>query len=317
MTNAQSTDVAAGGAAADPAAGGVAQPPPPMRSQVAADPTGAASALLGASAPRRPRSPLGYTAVSLAIVAAIVALAIWAATSSTLVTDLNGRLPLWTFLGLGALLALFTIVTGWAITGEVGGALIDPRKGRMSLSRLQVLAWTILVLSAYLNAFVVNIAAGRHDPLDVAIPGELLIAMGISLASLTGAQAVLGYKQSVHGTSVQTPELGVDLVPGAEVRTATEEDVRASVLKGRRARWRDVFMGDSAEASDSLDLGKVQMFYITVALVVGYGIAVATAFTPIKVGADGGIATLPALNQAFVALLGLSHAGYLTAKATS
>ena len=45
-----------------------------------------------------------HTVGSLVIIALIIALAIWAATSNTLLTDLNGKLPVWTFLGLAALL---------------------------------------------------------------------------------------------------------------------------------------------------------------------------------------------------------------------
>ena len=30
--------------------------------------------------------------------------------------------------------------------------------------------WTILILAAHLNAFIVNIAAGRSNPIDVGIP---------------------------------------------------------------------------------------------------------------------------------------------------
>src|SRR5262249_13411943 len=119
----------------------------------------------------RPKWQHWHTLVCVLIIAAIVALAIWAATSETLLTDGGGRLPVWTFLGLAALLTAFTVLIGWAITGRAGGALIDPKKRRYSLSRLQMIGWTILILAAYLNAFIVNIAAGRDNPIDVGIPG--------------------------------------------------------------------------------------------------------------------------------------------------
>ena len=260
--------------------------------------------------PAPPASPewrLWHTLASVAIVAAIVGLAIWAATSKTLVKDLDGHLPVWTFLALIALLASFAVLMGWGITGHVAGLLMDPKKGRrMSLSRLQVLAWTFLVLAAYLNAFIVNISAGRANPLEVSIPGELLIAMGISIGSLLGTKIVLGYKQDQHGI-VLGP---ADAVP---LTVASDATLRSAVYKAPVAQWRDVFEGDTAEGVGSLDLSKVQMFYITVALVLGYGIAVASGFAH----SESGIGSLPQLDQAFVALLAISHAGYLTSKAAS
>jgi hypothetical protein len=232
-----------------------------------------------------------HTLASLAILGLIIGFAIWGATSKTLLTDLNGKLPVWTFLGLAALLLIFAALVGWGITGHVGGLLEDPMKGRrMSLSRLQALAWTFLVIAAYLNAFIVNIAGNFQDPLNVAIPGELLVAMGISIGSLAGAKIVLAVKESKNP-------------PGAE----------PAVVKSQSPRWSDLFQGDTPETADSLDLGKIQMFYITIALVLGYGIVVAAKFAHVK----GGISTLPNLDPAFVALLAISHAGYLTTKAAS
>jgi hypothetical protein len=244
------------------------------------------------AAPPEPAPPPGrwrlwHTLAGLAIVAAIIALAIWAATSKTLLEDLDGRLPVWTFLALAALFLGFAALVGWGITGHVGGLLMDPTKGgRMSLSRLQVLAWTFLVLSAYLNAFIVNLAGRFDDPLDVDIPGELLVAMGISIGSLAGAKVVLAVKENNN--------------PGA-------------VLKTGSPGWSDLFQGDTIDTANSLDLGKMQLFYITIALVLGYGIVVATGFAHVTDKID----SLPALDQSFVALLAISHAGYLTTKAAS
>jgi hypothetical protein len=233
---------------------------------------------------------LWHTIASLTILALIIAFAIWGATSKTLLTAAHGKLPVWTFLGLAALLLIFAALVGWGITGHVGGLLMDPAKGRrMSLSRLQALAWTFLVIAAYLNAFIVNIAGSFQNPLDVAIPGELLVAMGISLGSLAAAKVVLAVKDS------------------------KSDPTAPAVYKSPTPRWSDLFQGDTVETAGSLDLGKIQMFYITVALVLGYGIVVAAKFAHVQ----SGISTLPPLDSAFVAVLAISHAGYLTTKAAS
>ena len=254
-------------------------------------------------APPGPPPPPGewklwHTLASLAVLALIIALAIWAATSKTLLKDLNGHLPVWTFLALAALLLLFAALVGWGITGHLGGLLEDPKKGRrLSLSRLQVLAWTFLVVAAYFNSFIVNLAGGFSNPLDVAIPGELLIAMGISIGSLAGQKVVLAVKEDKNG----------DVPAGAATTN------KSAVVKSPVPQWSDLFRGDTAETAGSLDLGKMQLFYITVALVLGYGIVVASGFAHVSQG----ITTLPKLDQAFVAVLAISHAGYLTTKAAS
>jgi hypothetical protein len=275
--------------------------PPPAPQELA----GPLPPLPPATPPPDGRWRIWHSVAALGILAAIIGLAIWAGISKTLATDLNGRLPVWTFIALALLMLAFAIVIGWGITGHVGGLLADPVKGgRLSLSRLQVLAWTFLVLAAYLNAIVVNLARGVPDPLDVAIPGELLIAMGISVASLTGARIVLKAKEANNGVALPT-----DFDRDARTISAN----KSAVYKAGFADWRDLFAGDTAETAGALDLGKIQMFYITVALVLGYGIVVATGFAHVS----DKITTLPQLDQAFVALLAISHAGYLTMKGAS
>ena len=79
---------------------------------------------------------LWHTLVSLAIVAAIIALAIWAATSKTLLKDVNGQLPVWTYLALIALFLGFAVLVGWGTTGHVGGLLMDGWKLRITAMSL-------------------------------------------------------------------------------------------------------------------------------------------------------------------------------------
>jgi hypothetical protein len=250
-----------------------------------------------------------HTLLTLAIVALIVGLAIFAASSKKLITS-GGNLPLWTFIGLALLMAAFIALAGWGITGNVAGALIEPKKGRMSLSRLQVILWTILVLSAYLTAFIVNVASDKTNPLTVAIPPELLIAMGLSITTLAGTGIVLNYKQNQLNPAGAPERVRLQL----EARNINYDDT-TGVLVADRAQWRDIFEGDTPDTATYLDLGKIQLFYITVALVLGYAIAVGNLFTGVDV--HTGVTTLPAIDKGFVALLAISHAGYLTTKAAS
>jgi hypothetical protein len=248
------------------------------------------------------------TLVGVGIVAAVIALAIWAANSHKLITAVSGRLPVYTFLALAALLTVFTLLIGWTITGSLGGALVDPKKGRYSLSRLQLISWTILILAGYLNAFIANIAAGRSHPITVAIPGQLLAAMGISIGGLVGTQLVLGYKKDNHNVITATD--GNSVILG-------KNDSSSALVQASSTSIADIFKGDTAGGSRSLDLGKLQLFFVTVVLVLGYGIWVAAQFAHLRSGASGGVGSLPKIDQAFVALLALSHGGYLTTKAAA
>ena len=73
------------------------------------------------------------------------------------------------------------------------------------------------------------------------------------------------------------------------------------------------FRGEEIGNAAHLDLGKIQLFYFTVILVLAYAVALGTAFA----SGAARIGEFPALDSGIVALLGISHAGYLTHKAIS
>jgi hypothetical protein len=199
---------------------------------------------------------------------------------------LGGRTVLaWVLIA--ALMACFAVVAGHGVTGLARGVLIDERH-RITLGRLQMLLWTILVLSAYMAAALANIGRGAARPLDVEIPSELWLTMGISTASLIAAPAALQFKERRHG--------------GALLHSwETEKESRLS----------DLFHGEEEADHDHLDLGKVQMFLFTVVLILGYGLAVGDMLDE----STAPFAALPAVDEGVVTLLAISHAGYLTRKA--
>src|SRR5579871_4441914 len=111
--------------------------------------------------------------------------------------------PAWrglAFLLMMALMLAEFAVLGWLINGRPTGAFIDNRN-RMSLSKLQAAAWTIVVLSAFATAAAYNIAAAAYEDtsitaLAITIPNELLLAMGISATSLVATPALLTIKSN-------------------------------------------------------------------------------------------------------------------------
>jgi hypothetical protein len=73
------------------------------------------------------------------------------------------------------------------------------------------------------------------------------------------------------------------------------------------ARLADLFQGDEVGNAAHLDLGKVQMFFFTLVLVLTYTAALVLMFTDASTAITG----LPPVDQGMVALLGISHAGFL------
>jgi hypothetical protein len=197
-----------------------------------------------------------------------------------------GESTLFAWVLIAILMALFTIVAGHGVTGIGRGVLIDDRH-RLSLSRLQMMLWGILVLSGYMAAALSNIGRGMGGPLEVEIPSELLLAMGISTASLVASPVALAYKQRRRPGQV------------------------ASLPNPACSHMSDLFRGEETSDEKDLDLGKVQMFLFTVVLIVGYALALGDQFA----GQEGMISSLPNIDGAVVSLLAISHAGYLTKKA--
>jgi len=92
------------------------------------------------------------------------------------------------------MMATFAILAGRGITGYWRGILIDSRN-KMSLGRLQLVAWTLLVLSALVTAAVTNGAFGAQSTLAIHVPEELWVLLGISTASAIAGPALLAPKR--------------------------------------------------------------------------------------------------------------------------
>jgi len=74
-----------------------------------------------------------------------------------------------------------------------------------------------------------------------------------------------------------------------------------------------MFQGDEIGNTAYVDVSKVQMFYFTIVAVLAYAYALCSAMNDIYPAR--GFA-MPTPSDALVALLGISHAAYLTSKTT-
>jgi hypothetical protein len=225
-----------------------------------------------------PRHTIALVALLAAIAVVGVALP-WAADASG--GYKHARLLAWlTTLGL---FTGFALVVGHGLTGLARGIFVDERN-KLSVSRLQMFLWTVLVLSAYLSAALANVGLGATEPLAVTVPQPLWLAMGVSTGSLVASPLVL---HRAKGKGVALNDTPVD------------------------SRWTDLVRSEERGLVDVVDLGKLQLLLVTVVLVLAYAIVVGHAL------ADDSkiIRALPGIDDAFVIMLGISHAGYIAKKA--
>jgi predicted acylesterase/phospholipase RssA len=213
------------------------------------------------------------------------------------------------FLLILALMTAFAVVAGRGITGYWRGILIDDRF-KMSLSRLQLLAWTLVILSAIVTAGLTNAAYGAASPLSIQIPPELWVLLGISTASAIASPAALSQKRTKKPDRKELEKTVAELRKDDEVNV--DENLSSVVLRNESpadARWGDTLKGDESGNAATVDLGKLQMFLFTFVLVLGYFIALAKLFDGV-----GAITALPAVDSSVNTLLGISHTGYLANK---
>jgi hypothetical protein len=180
------------------------------------------------------------------------------------------------------------------------------------LSRLQLVLWTILILSGFLAAVITNIDGGQPEPLSIAIPAELWLLMGISTASLVGAPLIVGIKKSRPANEDEKVRV-LEQLERQSVDPATVA-IRGQMVVNQNAetaRIADLFQGSETGNAGQLDLGKLQMFFFTLVLLFAYGTALAALFKT----SGGKIMALPAMDTGMLALLAISHAGYLVNKA--
>jgi hypothetical protein len=182
------------------------------------------------------------------------------------------------------LILVFLLSISRLQTSTVLGFLVDSRN-KTSSSRLQMLAWTIVIVSAYSTAALTNVRLGAPDPLAVAIPPAIWAALGIGVASFVGSPLI---KQR------QVGDLVVNHVPS-------------------EARATDVLMGEGQGSAQTLDLGKIQMLLFTLVIVVAYCAAIYRMFGD-RQAAGASIGAFPTVDPGMLALLGISHSGYLASK---
>jgi hypothetical protein len=190
--------------------------------------------------------------------------------------------------------ALVIVLLAVVVPSRLGAQnVLRDARGRYSLSRFQVMVWTVVLLSLITGMAFGRFAAGQVDVAGFQIPSQVLWLLGIAVGSGIVAGAIKVTKSTTRPDSVAAYPVGEE----------------------RGSLWQMLTAEEGASAGRSIDLAKFQNFVITVLLVLLY---VAQAVSALKaVSNPAGIGGLPAFSDAFLVLLGVSHAGYLLGKIPS
>jgi hypothetical protein len=178
------------------------------------------------------------------------------------------------------------VAIAWATRTRV----LSDERGRWSLSRLQLVLWTSLILPTLWTMAVSRMAGGAADPVAFALDDNLWLLLGIPLTSAVASPLILQRKEA--------------RLPGLVDRPAS-----VGVTEGQLG---DLFRGEDAGSAKALDLGRVQVAFFTAVTLCVYFVACWHAFA---VEPRDALA-FPPVSQNLVALLGISHATYLANKNT-
>ncbi len=215
------------------------------------------------------------------------------------------------------IMTLMVLLASWLITGNpLFGWLINEQNS-MSLSRLQLFLWTVVVLSALVTAVLANLRFNHFEQaVAIALPQEVWLAMGISTASLVGSNLILDNKK------VKRPkEPAMRRILGLEADAALPETV-GTLAKKKKPSLLDLVRGEEVGNESRIDLTRLQNLLFTLVLVGVYAASLNAMFiSAVSVAAPGKtiadnfpLTQFPQLGSSAIALLTISHAGYLVAK---
>jgi hypothetical protein len=220
----------------------------------------------------------------------------------------------WNWLFVMILLAVFAGILGKYVTNYAAGIFIN-NLNIMSLSRFQMVLWTVIVLSAYFTMALIRVKSAVDDPLAVEIDWHLWALLGISTTSLVGTPLLQGGKKTKKPATSKIQETANFYGQGETEVNKYRQGLLYGNPDPKDAKLSDMFQGDEIGNTAHVDLPKLQMFFFTV--IAAFAYCVILFNTLVAAQNDGSILqNLPILPDGFIAILGISHAGYLTSKGT-
>lgn len=251
------------------------------------------------------------------------------------------------FLAISLIIYSFLIALGIARHGLKRGIFIS-EMNLISLSRFQIIVWTIVILSAFFaislervhvywdvcgyfpsivtdptliqnSTYTCNCTAVKPglfaknvpNPLDIGIDWTIWALLGISTTSLVGSSLLLGGKGNKEPN-----KNNVENTAQKTGESSTEVNKnRRGIVYGNPApensQFMDMFEGDEIGNTTYIDMAKVQMFFFTIVSALAYYLMV----LQMTLGqAPANIDKLPIVPSGLLWILGISHAGYLGSK---
>src|SRR6516225_9321109 len=171
----------------------------------------------------------------------------------------------WQYIAVTAILVALCIVAGVLVNRRLEGVLIDDRN-RMSLARVQWVAWMIVLLGAYFVEVVWNVAHSFSFPeMQTESFGLLGIISGSSVVSSLIVDAKMrppvvpsGQPQAVQPQAVQPMAAGDH--PGRK----GSMDINYKVAE---AGWADLYLGEEVANRYVVDVSRLQKLIVTVLFV--------------------------------------------------
>jgi len=223
------------------------------------------------------------------------------------------------WLGIMTLLVALCIFLGCVISGRPLGILVGSRN-LMSLSRFQMVAWSVVILSAVLAiAFRRIVLFSGAEALNMAIDQHLWALLGISTVSLVGTPLILQNK------TTKEPDPSVAQKTSAALQATGDQESVDSINQNRQgtlyanpdikdARITDMFEGDEVGNTAYVDIAKVQMFLFTIITIMAYCYQIFHLLAGLPAVPKSEDLQMPVVSAGLVAMLGISHAGYLGSK---
>lgn len=228
-----------------------------------------------------------------------------------------------------AALVIFIVAIGFAISGQLKAVFIDERN-RVSLSRIQAFAWTVVLLSGFLVLSLWNI--GLHEDQQVLSRTDVPAAAMFpkfqwelwALLFLVGGTPFVSSFILQSKRDRDLPGPAAPPTPGVRPGQETTIGQLDARLTPFAAGMVDLFRGEDASNRNVIDISRVQHFVITLLLLVAYAqylvqaVHRITGDAVVAVLSDPGrafFAAMPPIDETFFGLLAFSHAGYLGFKA--
>lgn len=198
---------------------------------------------------------------------------------------------------------------GYAIVGRPLGVLIDSHN-LMSLSRLQLVIWTIVFLGSYISFALTRLRLNTTDtPLDILIDPHLIALVGLGAASFVGSPLVADPKKAKQPQAAATQKTADVLGENKDTIDDNREGILYVNNSPADAEISDLFQGDEIGNTHQVDLGKVQLFFFTICAALAYLVAANKTLCT-----GGCLDKLPVISEGVVYILGVSHASFLVMK---